>query len=100
MEKSGPVSLGELQVGMKVTVLRWKDETAMPVMSPGGGPPVMLRFTCSQLCGVPLEVMAINLPYVVVDIIGTGKRANIDSRRLDFMEITDNYIDALLGDEE
>lgn len=46
-----------------------------------------------QFKGIPLKIAAINLPYVIVHILG-GKVTTLDTRRVKFMEVTPEYVQA------
>jgi hypothetical protein len=70
------VEADDLSVGMLVTVYQHKDSDAVvPVM------------------GMPLKVRAINLPYILTEIIGQGDILPLDIRYLEFQRITQEYAD-------
>lgn len=49
--------------------------------------------------GIPLEVLALNLPFVVVLDITSGKRVLLDSRDMRFMRVDEAYVRALAPDK-
>ena len=46
------------------------------------------------------EVMAINLPFVVVRSVGVNAPATVDVRYVNLMPVTDDYVRALAADQQ
>lgn len=78
---------GEINKGQVVTVYAWK-ESQREVHSLFGGSQMVEN---TALCGEPMEVMAVGLPYVKV------KRPNsqmvvLDTRKMDLMELPKDFL--------
>lgn len=98
MEQSRVISPGELSPKQTVTILdrapkdesyRESDFAAMFGNSSGHHP-----FT-----GTPMEVLAVDLPFVVVQVVN-GPKAVIDTRGHQFMEVRPEYVQALAAQPE
>ena len=88
------ISLGELAVGQRVTVLETK--TVVDSMEMPDGQKIRIPRQTANLDmfkGVPMEIVAINLPYVIVKT--ASQPVIFDTRMVTFMEITPEYANAL-----
>lgn len=91
----------DLEVGMKVTVLKWHPREVpgsglLGLLTNEGGGVATRTVQDHSWCGDVLVVTAINLPFVVVDEL-TGsqlKGVDLDLRRLDLMKISEEFIAA------
>ncbi len=93
------LSMDDIRKGMYITVLRGKVEQRM-LPSPNG--PKIRYKEKDHYNGKVLEVIAVDMPYVVVkchEARGTRNDA-IDLRHVEVMAITPEYIFALLPDFE
>jgi len=85
------VSPGELEKGMNVTILNWKP---IEVESPMG----TLIQKSNFLCGQPLEVLAVDLPFVVVaykgfEMLQTAEVLPLDTRNFTLMELSKEFME-------
>jgi hypothetical protein len=86
------LTVGDLVVGMNVTVLEWGpltqivDDVSVVTQSRG-------------LCGDVLVVKAIDLPYIVVEEQKYFGRISLDTRKATLMKLTDEYMAALKPDQ-
>ena len=79
---------GEISKGHLVTVYAWK-ESQREVHSLFGGSQMVDNTT---LCGDPMEVVAVGLPYVKVKHIN-GQFLVLDTRRMDLMELPKDFLE-------
>lgn len=87
------LSPGELTVGAMVTVLEAKPIIAEMVKDHDGEVQMQRLVPAADMYkGIPMEIAALNLPYVVVKVM--GQPAILDTRIVDLMEISKEYIQA------
>ena len=85
----------DLSVGMLVTVLN-APHYVTNYIAHEDGDTTCQRSVDYSLDGVPLSILAIELPYVVVaHLSGPGRRV-VDIRETDLMKISPAYVEALL----
>lgn len=97
------ISDGELSVGQKVTVLAWKrlvvDELTGDFLT--GGTQIQQRtIEDNSFKGDVLEIKAVDLPFIIVKVLSNGilkKPIKMDTRRVDLMELSNEYVAALLN---
>ena len=94
--KSTILQPDDLHIGAFVTVLNGPHLAISYVVDDDGDTLSCQRAVDHSLEGVPLTIVAIDLPYVVVaSLAGPGRRV-VDVRAADFKRITTDYIAALL----
>ena len=87
------VSIGELSVGMNIAIHSWKPIT-VPKLTEVGLVAVDIA-PSKNLNGLPMKVIAINLPFIVCnDLSGSNKPLLLDTRDINLMEVTEDYIKA------
>jgi hypothetical protein len=84
------VTAGEMQPGQIITILDLAEDESFHETDAYS----MRRLP--TLAGVPMEIIAVNLPYIVVKL-PTGDRAPFDTRDLQFMEVSSEYAAAYRG---
>lgn len=86
----------DYSVGQFVTVLNGPDLAHSYVVDADGDTYSCQRSIDHSLEGVPLSILAIDLPYVVVaSLAGPGRRV-VDVRETDLKKITLEYVTALV----
>lgn len=84
---------GELEVGADVTVL---EASLFPVEvyqdSEGKMYGQKMSPSLSMYKGIPMKITAVNLPYVIVEVI--GQPMVLDTRQIKFMELSKEYVEA------
>ena len=96
MEKTRALSPGEISPEQTVTVLERVDsaEDESYHDSMFGRPSQEHPFT-----GAPMRVIAVDLPFVAVQLMGGEQKAIIDTRDFRLMEIRADYTRALTGEQ-
>jgi len=88
----------DFKVGMFITILRHHNK--IPSVNENG----VWMIDDKGLVGYPMEVLAIDFPFIAVDIYDaaykTFFKTNLDIRTQDFKALSDEYVDALLPDED
>lgn len=83
----------DMHRGQNVTVLNPPDYATSYTV---GDYETTQRVIDNSLCGVPLQILAVNLPYVsVANLNGPGRRV-IDVRETDLMRVSIEYVESLL----
>jgi len=87
------ISSGEISKGMCVTILEWE-----PIIREPDGIFTMTQTVCKDNSwkGALLDVMAVQLPYIVVNERGNtyGQNITLDTRRVKLMELSSEFIEA------
>ena len=83
------LSIGELTRGMYVTVLDWH------TYEHTDGGVIFKTIMDRSYCGDVLEVMAVDLPYIVVKMDKYKSTTTLDTRRVSFKELSEEYVKAL-----
>ena len=93
------LEMDEIREGMYITILRGKIEYRM---FPGPDGPKMARKERDYYNGKVLEVMSLDLPYIVVTVHEPrGSRVDtLDLRTIEIMRLTSKYVSTLLPDLE
>ena len=93
------VSPGELKERMLVTILNWKpQEEAMTANIGGESRTITYSKKDHKGEGEVLEILAVDLPYIVVCVHNVrGISATLDTRLVDLMEISLGFVEASLG---
>lgn len=90
---------GEIEIGMDVTVL---EAEPFPIEQYKDGEGKItgqkMSMVYEALKGMPAKVVAINFPYVIVHI--AKMPYVLDIRKVTFMEITPEYVQALVIEQE
>ena len=94
------IQVDDLKKGMFVTVLRHEPKQVTLGGVPFGGPVVVRTESSNMLCGVVLEIVALNLPYIAVkklSHLGTLKPwvMMLDTRITKLTKVNDEYRKAL-----
>lgn len=88
--------IDDLSVGQNVMIESWNHETAREDVFGSGTamftPPARKKTT---LLGVPLQIMALNLPFVAVKVLNLGSTWSLDTREVSLIRVNEEYIDAL-----
>lgn len=99
------LSPGEISTGMKVTVVEWKPRE-IPNLSlfsdPALTPPTVTISGDRSFCGDVCEVMAVDLPYIIIRRLGETldcfkKPTKIDTRECTLKELSPEYVTAMLS---
>ena len=94
--KSTILQPDDLHIGAFVTVLNGPHLVVGYVCDDDGDTLSCQRAVDHSLEGLPLTIVAIDLPYVVVaSLAGPGRRV-VDVRETDLMKISTAYVEALL----
>ena len=88
------VTPGEIVVGMDVAIFE-ADPCPVEQYRDGDGNVVTQKLSMiyDGFKGIPMKVTAVNLPYLVVHVM--GKILTLDTRHIKFMELTPEYVNAV-----
>jgi len=92
------LSPGEIAVGMNITVLNAKPMPTQVFRDSDGDVSMQLTPTFDCMKGFVLKVVAVQLPFVVVDALGfqdSNDRYSLDTRIVTFMELDESYVKAM-----
>lgn len=97
------LSAGEISKGMKITVISWKPREIPKLFdyfeeNDSWKTTSVKTFQDKSYCGDVLEVLAVDLPYVVVKDLKSKDNytAKLDTRECQLKELKQEYVDALL----
>jgi hypothetical protein len=85
----------DLKVGDWVTVLSWKPAGVFN-METGEAKTLTLR----SFIGHPLKVLAIDLPFVAVEIAMMKACTSLDTRMVKLQRLSNKFVEALMPDEQ
>jgi hypothetical protein len=95
---------GEITVGMKITVVAWKPRE-VPDLNLFGDPTITSTVTVindRSWCGNVLEVIAVDLPYIVIRKLDETMEclkapSRLDTRECSLKELKPEYVKAILS---
>lgn len=76
---------GEIAIGQIITIFSWNEKRRS-----GGGlfhDSAIIEIENTDLCGDPMEVIAVGIPYVRVKMVGNSQHYVLDTRRVKLMEL-------------
>ncbi len=92
------ITPGELVEGLILTIFQWKMYAL--IKDDEGSGISLIDSPEHTLVGTPLRVVAVDLPFMMVDILITGQRFAVDTRLATLMELKEDYIRASLTQEQ